>query len=262
VQTDTTVHASAPSVPARYGRVWAVVAAALASVSVPESPARVLDCGGGSGGLAVPLAEAGARVTVVDVSADALATLQRRADEAGVGSAVTPVQADVEALGEAVPPGSFDLVLAHGILEAVDDVPAAFDGIAAALRPGGRLSVLVGNPVASVLARALAGELVAALAELEALDVQLSRPGPQTVLALCHAAGLPVVSVHGIGVFSDLVPGRALDAPGARETLRRLEDASSTRRPFTDIAARVHVLARRAGSTGSTEPTVPTVSAE
>jgi SAM-dependent methyltransferase len=251
VQTDSSPHSALPSVPGRQGRVWTIVASALASVAPAGSAARVLDCGGGSGGLAVPLARAGARVTVVDVSADALATLQRRADEAGVGNAVTPVQADVEAMGEAVPSGGFDLVLAHGILEEVDDVSAAFGAIAAALRPGGRLSVLVGNPVASVLARALAGELTAALAELESLDRQLGRPGPQTVLALCHSSGLPVVAVHGIGVFTDLVPGQALDAPGARETLRRLEDLASSRSPFTEIAARAHILARRI------EPTAP-----
>ncbi|MDT4958962.1 MAG: hypothetical protein QOD31_2761, partial [Pseudonocardiales bacterium] len=82
----------------------------------------MLDCGGGSGSFAVPLAEAGAQVTVVDVSVDALATLRRRADEAGVAERVQPVQADVESLADAVPAGSFDLVLAHGILEAVDQV--------------------------------------------------------------------------------------------------------------------------------------------
>lgn len=245
MQTNTTPQAVAPGTPGRHGRVWSIVSAALDAVSSGAESARVLDCGGGSGGLAVPLARAGAHVTVVDISADALATLRRRAEEAGAGGSVTPVQADVEALGDAVPRESFDLVLAHGILEALDDVPAAFEEIAAALRPGGRLGVLVSNPVAGVLARALSGELTAALAELQALGNDFSRPDPQTVLALCQSAGLPIVAVHGIGVFADLVPGHALDLPGSQEALWQLEQDSSMRSPFTEIASRVHVLARR-----------------
>ena len=54
----------------------------------------VLDCGGGSGTFAVPLAALGADVTVVDISADALATATRRASEAGVGHLVRPIQGD------------------------------------------------------------------------------------------------------------------------------------------------------------------------
>jgi SAM-dependent methyltransferase len=205
----------------------------------------VLDCGGGSGSFSVPLAQAGADVTVVDVSADALATLVRRADEAGVAGRVHPVQADVESLGDAVSARSFDLVLAHGILEAVDAVAPAFAAIAATVRPGGLLSVLIGNPVAAVLARALSGDLAAALAELRAVDGGFGAPGLAAVQALMRDAGLLVEQVHGVGVFTELVPGAVLDAPGAAEALAELEAESSVRAPFSEIAGRVHVLARR-----------------
>ena len=63
-------------------------------------PPRVLDVGGGSGVWAVPLAAAGCLVTVVDPSPNALATLQRRAVEAGVADHVTAVQGDSDALSE------------------------------------------------------------------------------------------------------------------------------------------------------------------
>jgi len=205
----------------------------------------VLDCGGGSGTFAVPLAADGARVTVVDISADALATLSRRAAEAGVADRVVPVAGDVEALdalAAVVPPASFDLVLAHAILGAVDDIDSAFAAIAGTVRPGGMLSVLVANPVAGVLGRALAGDLPGALRELD----QLGRtPAPARVHALCARHGLEVARVHGIGVFTELVPGAALDAPGARSALAELEAQCAIRSPFAEIAARVHVLARR-----------------
>jgi S-adenosylmethionine-dependent methyltransferase len=241
--------AGEPSAAVRQGLIWRLLTDGLSSVRRPGAAASVLDCGGGSGRFAVPLAELGAQVTVVDISADALATLGRRADEAAVGDRITAVQGDVEALTEIVATGSFDLVLAHGVLEAVDQPAVAFAGIAETVRAGGLLSVLLGNPVAAVLGRALAGELNAALAELHDIDADLGRLGLPGIRELCRHAGLGVEAVHGIGVFSELVPGSALDLPGARSALEQLESAAATRAPFADIASRVHVLARRPSPT-------------
>lgn len=232
------------SVPGRQRLVWHLLAQALESVSSEARPAEVLDCGGGSGSLAVPLARAGAHVTVVDVSADALATLTRRADEAGVADRIRPVQSDVESLAATVSTASFDLVLSHGILEAVEHVGAAFDAIAATVRPGGLLSVLVDNPVAAVLARALAGDVSGALRELRALDSGTERRDPSAVQALCRSAGLVLEQVHGIGVFAELIAGSALELPGSLDALAELEAEAAVRRPFCDIAGRVHILAR------------------
>ena len=83
--------------------MWTVLRAELArAAEAGATSLTVLDLGGGSGGSAVPLAQLGHRVTVVDASADALATLQRRAAEAGVAALVTAVQGDVERLPAAV----------------------------------------------------------------------------------------------------------------------------------------------------------------
>ena len=208
-----------------------------------DAAARVLDCGGGSGSLAVPLAAQGAMVTVVDVSIDALATLTRRAAEAGVPDRVSAVQGEAESLAELVPAGTFDLVLAHDLLEDVQNPALVMHQLAAALRPGGVLSVVVANPVAGVLARVLTGDVAGALAAV-------SRPGqhPYDVEVLanqCLAAGLRVQSVDGLGVFSDLVPGIELERPGALAALSELEAAVAARPPYRDIASRLHVQARR-----------------
>jgi SAM-dependent methyltransferase len=230
----------------RHGLVSRLLDDALAAVTGAGQVASLLDCGGGSGTYSVPLAVSGADVTVVDISADALATLSLRAAEAGVASQVHPLQGDVEALGELLGGRRFDLVLAHGILEAVDHVDATFAGIADAVRPGGLVSILVGNPAAGVIARALAGEPAIALEELRELDAPTARVGPDAVQRMCAAAGLLVEARHGIGVFSDLVPGSALDHPGARDAVDRLDAAAAERSPFAEIAARVHLLVRRA----------------
>lgn len=250
--TDVTEPAAAPAAPLRCGAGrWALVsdllADAVASLAHETSggPVRVLDCGGGTGAFAVPLARAGAEVTVLDISADALATLRRRADEAGVSGSVHAVAGDVESLEDFVPPGEVDLVLAHGILGAVDDPGRTVVAMAAAVRPGGLVSLLVANPVASVLARALGGEPSAALAELRALDSATDGLDPERVADACRTAGLVLEARHGIGVFSDLVPGAALDAPGARAAVAALDTEAAGRPPFAEIAGRVHLLARR-----------------
>src|SRR5690349_24662824 len=69
----------------------------------------VLDIGGGTGGLAVRVAELGHRVTVVDPSPDALAALDRRAAEHDVADRITSVQGDLDGLDQLVGQGSVDL---------------------------------------------------------------------------------------------------------------------------------------------------------
>lgn len=222
---------------------------AVRSGSLTGTPLEVLDCGGGSGSSAVPLAQAGARVTVVDVSADALATLRRRASEAGVDDRVRAVQGDVEALGEVVPAAAFDLVLAHELLEAVDRPDAALAAVVAATRSSGRVSIVITNPVASVLARALAGDIRSALLELRALTAPTGGPLDLSSLeAMCDGLGLTVERIHGLGVFTEFVPGAELEAghsPPAGDALAEIEQLAADRSPYREIASRIHLLARR-----------------
>src|SRR4051794_28291464 len=108
----------------RTGVVWDAVASRLAA------NARIVDIGGGTGGFAVRLAGQGHAVTVVDPSPDALAALDRRADEAGVAALVTGLQGDLTDLDTHVPPGAADVVLCHGVLEVVPDPAVALRTIA------------------------------------------------------------------------------------------------------------------------------------
>lgn len=210
----------------------------------------VVDVGGGTGGFAVPLAQAGHRVTVVDPSPDALAALTRRAAEAGVPDRVVAVQGDGDRLADLVPAGAADLVLCHSLLEVVDEPGEVLRALAGALRPGGAASVLVASQAHAVLARAMGGHLDAATA---VLDDPAARSGPAdtlrrrfdaaTVAALLTSAGLVLEEIHGVRVLADLVPAAVADAdPG---TLLALEARLSTRPPYRDIAAQLHLFARR-----------------
>ncbi|MBB4681866.1 class I SAM-dependent methyltransferase [Crossiella cryophila] len=238
----------------RSDAVHRVLEAELAAVrDRGVSAPRVLDVGGGSGVWAVPLAAAGCAVTVVEPSPNALATLQRRAQEAGVADRVTAVQGDVDFLLDVVEPGGADLVLGHGLLEVVDDVTAAIAALAAAAVPGGVVSVLVANRYAALVGRALAGRLIEARRLLDDPD---GRVGPADQLQrrfdadslgeLLAGAGLAVEVLQGDGVLSDLVPGAVLDAtPGAAEALAELELVAAGRPPLRDLATRLHAVGRR-----------------
>jgi S-adenosylmethionine-dependent methyltransferase len=222
--------------------LWESLQAIVAAHEGSE-PIQVLDCGGGSGSLAVPLAAQGALVTVVDVSIDALGTLTRRATEAGVADRVRAVQGEAELLAELVPANSIDLVLAHEVLENVVSFPAVLQQMTSILRPGGAVSVVVGNPVAVVLGRALAGDVAGALDAVKHPLHQVFTV--DTLVELCTGAGLEVDQVDGVGVFTELVPGIDLERPGAMTALIELEATIAATAPYRDIASRLHVTARR-----------------
>jgi len=134
------------------------------------------------------------------------------------------------------------------VLEVVDDPAAALATIASVLRPGGHLSLLVAQRHAAVVARAMAGHFQAARDLLG--DPSTGRGGhrftAEELEPLLTTAGLSTVTVHGVRVFADLVPGSHLDLePGASAALVELESAVSTRSEYLPLATQLHVLARR-----------------
>jgi SAM-dependent methyltransferase len=238
--------------------VWDVLEATLATlaqraVATESAGLDVLDAGGGTGGFAVPVAELGHRVTVVDPSPDSLAALERRAAEAGVTDRIRGIQGDAAELVGLVEPGSFDVVLCHSVLEVVDDVSGAVAAIAGCLRPGGVASVLAANRNAVVLARAVAGRFAEARQALVDPTGRWGDGDPiprrfdhDDLVALLERSGLRVDAVHGIRIFADLVPGALVDSePGALAALRDLEASAAEEPAFRDVATQLHVLATR-----------------
>jgi S-adenosylmethionine-dependent methyltransferase len=237
--------------------VWEVLQAVLAELGQGQDPDRpgldVVDAGGGTGGIAVPLAHAGHRVTVVDPSPDALAALSRRAAERGLADRVVAVQGDLADLAGLFGPGSLDLVLCHSVLEVVDDPATCLDQVATTLRPGGRLSLLVAGRDAAVLARALAGrpdEAAHVLTDPRGrwgpTDPASRRWTPAALQDLVAGAGLVVEQVHGVRTVADLVPSAVQESePGMAAALVALERALADLLPFRDLATQLHLLARK-----------------
>jgi ubiquinone/menaquinone biosynthesis C-methylase UbiE len=237
----------------------AVVWDALRAV-LPDHPASVIDIGGGTGGLAVRVAELGHRVTVVDPSPDALATLSRRAEESGVAERVTGLQGDLAGLLDLVSAGSADLVLCHGVLEIVEDPEAALRSLAEVLRPGGVLSLLVSQRHAAVLTRAMAGHFGQAKALLgetggigdtgdtgDTGGAEPPRRFTATEIAPALAqAGFDDVTMQAVRVFVDLVPSSLVDLePGAAQALVELEHAVADLPEYLPLATQIHAMGIR-----------------
>lgn len=222
--------------------------------STGRSSLDVVDIGGGTGGLAVLLAGLGHRVTVVDPSPDALAALQRRAAEAGVADRVRAEQGDAAGLVGVVGAASADVLLCHGVLEYVDDPQAAVREAIEVLRPSGLVSLLVPQRLGAVLARALSGRFSDAhhllddpagrIGDADPLPRRFDRTG---VLALFHGQPVEIRAVHGVRLFTDLLPGILVDGdPEVADGLLELERAASdhpAHPELASLAAQLHVLA-------------------
>ena len=140
--------------------VWEVLRREIDRAAAAPPAAEVVDVGGGTGGFAVPLAQAGHDVTVVDAEPGRAG----RADPpGGRGRRRRPGPGACRATPTRLPtwcrPGGADLVLCHSVLEVVDSPAEVAAALAATLRPGGAASVIVANRAAAVLARAMGGQL-------------------------------------------------------------------------------------------------------
>jgi len=139
---------------------------ALEATGVEVAPdPLVLDLGSGSGvNSIVPAMRVfpGARLVATDLSAELLALLGAYVRDAGAAGAVACVQMD--AMGELVAPGAFDLVTGASILHHLREPERGLRAAARALRPGGH--AIFFEPFQGFAIMRLAYERIFAEAEL------------------------------------------------------------------------------------------------
>jgi SAM-dependent methyltransferase len=237
-----------PSV--RTAAMWDAIETALREERTRRGgPLDVVDVGGGTGGLAVRIAAGGDRVTVVDPSPDALAALDRRAADAGVG--VHGVQGDTEDVVDLVGTDAADVVLCHGVLELVASPSHALTTVRTVLRRGGVLSVVAAQRAGAVMSRALAGHFADAASLLASDTGEVRRFDRRELADLLAAHGFSVRTVHGVRVLVDHVPAASADLEsGARDALRELEAVVAGHPDFIGVASQLHMLAIRTAGEG------------
>jgi 2-polyprenyl-3-methyl-5-hydroxy-6-metoxy-1,4-benzoquinol methylase len=99
--------------------------------ALPAAETKIVDIGGGGGRLAIPLADLGHEVTVVDVSSEALELLRSRS-----GGAITTVHSDLLSFDPSAP---FEAALAIDMLKYMTEASMTelFTKVGTLLEPGG-----------------------------------------------------------------------------------------------------------------------------
>jgi 2-polyprenyl-6-hydroxyphenyl methylase / 3-demethylubiquinone-9 3-methyltransferase len=156
---------------------------------------RVLDVGCGGGILAEAMAQRGARVTGIDLSAKPLRVAQLHALESGV--TVDYREASAEHLA-AESPGSFDVVTCMEMLEHVPDPASSVKASSTLARPGGWVffSTINRNPKSFFFAIVGAEYVLRLLPRGTHEYARFIRPSE--LAAMARTAGLEVVEILGL----------------------------------------------------------------
>lgn len=217
---------------------------------LPTPPAGILDVGGGAGQQSVPLAREGHEVTILDTSQEMLEEARQRleAEDEEVRRRVRLV----EGAGEEMPgtfTAAFDAALCHGVVMYLEDPRPMIRGLAAAVRPGGVVSVLAKNASALAVRPALKGRYHEALALLDTnraaghLGTVTRGDTVEGLSGSFTGAGIDVERWYGVRVFTDHLGDRPPgdDLPDVLE----LEWEAGRREPYRSVARLIHIVGRK-----------------
>ncbi|MFJ8532669.1 class I SAM-dependent methyltransferase [Streptomyces sp. NPDC093591] len=213
---------------------------------------RVLDVGMGQGTQALRLARAGHQVTGVEQDPKMIAAAREElaGEPEGIRERVRIVQGDGRDTGVHFLPGSFDVVLCHGVLMYIEEPDPLLAGLARMLAPGGLLSLLVRNGDALAMRPGLAGDWAAALDAFDTtayrnrlgLDVRADRLAELT--ATLAGIGAPLQTWYGVRVFTDTAVDGA-EIPADVEALLAVEERAGKTDPYRSVAALLHLCGVR-----------------
>nr|WP_179893844.1 MULTISPECIES: methyltransferase domain-containing protein [unclassified Streptomyces] len=214
---------------------------------------RVLDVGTGQGTQALRLARAGHSVTGLESDAEMLASARAAlaSEPEGIRERVRLIEGDGRDTGVHFLPGSFDVVLCHGVLMYVEEPDPMLAGLARMLAPGGLLSLLVRNADALAMRPGLAGDFGAALAAFDSaaytnrLGLTVRADRLDALRATLAGIAAPLHAWYGVRVFTDNV-GNDVELPAEElERVLTLEDRAGRTDPYRGVAALLHLCGVR-----------------
>ncbi|MCX4677834.1 methyltransferase domain-containing protein [Streptomyces sp. NBC_01433] len=215
---------------------------------------RVLDVGMGQGTQALRLARAGHSVTGLEADADMLRAAREAlsVEPEGIRERVRLIEGDGRDTGVHFLPGSFDLVLCHGVLMYVQEPDPILAGLARMLAPGGLLSLLVRNADALAMRPGHAGDFDGALSAFDTatytnrLGATVRADRLDALTATLAGIAAPLHAWYGVRVFTDNV-GNDVELPAATELEQVLaaEDRAGRTDPYRRVAALLHLCGVR-----------------
>ncbi|WP_190128945.1 class I SAM-dependent methyltransferase [Streptomyces mashuensis] len=217
---------------------------------------RVLDVGPGQGTQALRLARAGHEVTGLESDPAMVAALREAVatEPEGIRERVRIVEGDGRDTGAHFLPGSFDVVLCHGVLMYVPEPDPLLAGLARVLAPGGVLSLLVRNADALAMRPGLSGDWDTALAAFDSpaytnrLGLRVRADRRETLTATLAGIGAPVAAWYGVRVFTDLADSDTTPPAAELDRILRAEERAGRTDPYRAVAALLHVCGVRGGS--------------
>ncbi|MCX4822558.1 methyltransferase domain-containing protein [Streptomyces sp. NBC_01142] len=214
---------------------------------------RILDVGMGQGTQALRLARAGHAVTGIEADHEMLTAARESlaGEPAGIRERVRLIEGDGRDTGVHFLPGSFDVVLCHGVLMYVQEPDGLLAGLARMLAPGGLLSLLVRNADALAMRPGLAGDWQAALTAFDT-DTYADRLGLpvradrlEALTATLAGIAAPLHAWYGVRVFTDNVAHDSELPAGELERLLAAEDRAGRTEPYRGVATLLHLCGVR-----------------
>jgi len=218
---------------------------------LPQSPARIVDIGGGAGHQAIPLARKGYEITLLDPSRTLLREARRTlaSEEETTQRRVRLIESAGEEAGEILGGTAFDAVLCHGVLPYLADPYPLIQGLSSVAQPDAVVSVLAKNADALAVRPALEGRYKDALAALDR-DQDLGRLGVVTrgdtvagLFELFQRVGIETVRWYGVRTLTDHLGDRP---PGTNlQEIIQLEWEVGRRDPYRQVARLIHLFGRK-----------------
>ncbi|MEU3552314.1 class I SAM-dependent methyltransferase [Streptomyces longwoodensis] len=213
---------------------------------------RVLDVGMGQGTQALRLARLGHQVTGLEQDATMIAAARAAlsGEPEGIRERMRIIEGDGRETGAHFLPGSFDVVLCHGVLMYLQDPDALLAGLARVLAPGGLLSLLVRNGDALAMRPGLARDWAGALAAFDSvsyrnrLGVDARADRRAALTDTLAGIGAPLHAWYGVRVFTDTAPD-GTEPPADLETLLAAEERAGKTDPYRGVAALLHLCGVR-----------------
>jgi ubiquinone/menaquinone biosynthesis C-methylase UbiE len=219
---------------------------------LPPPPCAILDVGGGAAHQALPLADAGYEVTVLDSSPAMLSKAEQRlaAASATVRGRVQLVHGSGEDASAATGGKSFSAVLCHGVLMYLDQPQTLLTSLCECLAPGGVLSLMALNAKTMAVLPALRHQWTDALAAFDSrtergvLGVETRADTVEELSELLRSRGVEPEAWYGVWLFADWMDLTAADADEISQ-IAEVELRASRQEPYRRLSRVFHLIGRR-----------------
>ncbi len=219
----------------------AVLADHLTPYLENETPLSVIDIGGGTGEMAALALDAGHRVLLNDVSADAVALAkQKHCDSEKIAFVVGDLH-DLDA-------EPADRVFCHAVLEWTARPLEVIDKCVNLLKPGGIISLSFFNQNAALFSNALYGNfdlIEQGLVTKNRVRLNPNNPQkPKVIIEYLESQGLTIEMSAGVRCFHDYMRDRD-HWENKYDDILAMELAYSKQEPYKWLGRYFHIIARR-----------------